>query len=346
MFTDQVILQLKAGKGGNGVVAWRREKYIPKGGPSGGDGGDGGSIILEGSTQIYSLEAYRNRRLQNAEDGGQGGSSGRSGKKGPDLVLKVPLGTLVKDADSGELLCDVTEDKQRYFICQGGKGGKGNIRFKSPTNRAPHQCTLGKYGVDAEIELELKLIADIGLVGFPNAGKSTLMEALTSVKVKIASYPFTTLRPNLGYIFDAGEERILIADIPGIIPGAHQNKGLGLEFLRHIERTTVLLFVLDASGGEERDPWEDYQVLLHEVGSYNPALLEKPRAIALNKIDMEDSPLYIDAFRKKATEPFFEVSAMTGQGLDSLITFLKSQLKKRASEMEVELETAPEDHLI
>lgn len=320
MFVDQVILEVKAGKGGNGVVAWRREKYIPKGGPSGGDGGNGGSIIFEASTHVYSLEAYRNRRILKAQDGAQGASGCKNGKKGEDLILNVPLGTLVKDANTNEILFDFTEDKQRFALCQGGRGGKGNVRFKSPTNRAPQECTPGKWGQEAEVELELKLIADVGLVGFPNAGKSTLLEALTSVKVKIAPYPFTTLRPNLGYIFDAWEERILIADIPGIIAGAHLNKGLGFEFLRHIERTRVLLFVLDCEG---RDPWEDYQVLLHEVGAYNPELLTKPRAVALNKIDVDDAPEAIKAFRKKHGDDFFPISAMTGEGLEALIQFLK-----------------------
>ncbi len=328
MFTDQVTLQLKAGKGGNGIVAWRREKYIPKGGPSGGDGGSGGSIVLEASTQIYSLEAYRNRKIQKAEDGVQGGTSCRQGKKGSDLILKVPLGTLLKDPASGEILHDFTKDSERLVLCAGGKGGKGNVRFKSPTNRAPHESTPGKEGGETEVELELKLIADIGLVGFPNAGKSTLLEAVTSVKVKIAPYPFTTLRPNLGYLFDEFEERVLIADIPGIIAGAHQNKGLGLEFLRHIERTSVLLFVLDASGEAGRDPWEDYQVLLHEVGAYNPALLQKPRVVALNKIDGSGAEECIKAFRKHSREDVHEISSLTGQGLDPLIDLLKRKLNR------------------
>lgn len=321
MFTDQVILEVKAGKGGNGVVAWRREKYIPKGGPSGGDGGNGGSIIFEASTHVYSLEAYRNRRLLKAQDGGQGGSGCKNGKKGENLLLNVPLGTLVKDAASGEVLFDFTEDKQRFSICSGGRGGKGNVRFKSSTNRAPQECTPGKWGQESEVELELKLIADVGLVGFPNAGKSTLLEALTSVKVKIAPYPFTTLRPNLGYLFDEWEERILIADIPGIIAGAHQNKGLGFEFLRHIERTRVLLFVLDCS---RENPWEDYQVLLHEVGTYNPELLTKPRAVALNKIDVDDAQDAIDLFRKQHGNDFFPISSLTGEGLGALIPFIKN----------------------
>jgi GTP-binding protein len=330
MFTDQVKLELKAGKGGNGVVAWRREKYIPKGGPSGGDGGNGGSIIIEGCTQIYSLEHYRNRNLIKAEDGGQGGSACRQGKKGEDLIVKVPLGTLVKDGKTGEILCDITQEKQRFAICQGGRGGKGNVRFKSPTNRAPQQSTPGTYGKEAYVELELKLIADIGFVGFPNAGKSTLLEAMTAVKVKIAPYPFTTLRPNLGYLFDEFGMRILLADIPGIIKGASKNKGLGLEFLRHIERTHVLVFVLDSTS----TPWEDYKVLLNEVKAYNKELLDKPRAIVLNKIDCEEAGEGIKTFRKKCKEEnIFEISAMTGENLDTLISALRETVFSNLSSL-------------
>ena len=199
MFTDRVSLQLQAGKGGNGVVAWRREKFIPKGGPYGGDGGDGGSIILEADSQVFSLEAYRNRRLLKADNGVQGATNNRKGRNGVDLVIKVPCGTLVKDLSTGEIWYDITEPGSRLTLCHGGKGGKGNSRFKTPTNRAPNYCTPGKPGETIRIEFELKLIADVGLVGFPNAGKSTLISQVTDIEVKIAPYPFTTLRPNLGY---------------------------------------------------------------------------------------------------------------------------------------------------
>jgi GTP-binding protein len=323
MFTDRVSLQLKAGKGGNGVVAWRREKYIPKGGPCGGDGGKGGSLILEADNQILSLEAYRNQKILSAENGGQGGSNNRSGRNGKDLILKVPCGTLVKDAKTGVVLYDLTKDKERYCICVGGKGGRGNSYFKTSTNRAPIQFTYGKLGEIREVELELKLIADVGLVGFPNAGKSTLMSQLTQVAVKIAPYPFTTLRPSLGYFFGEGEERILLADIPGIIEGAHLNKGLGLEFLRHIERTELLIFLLDASGMEGRKPEEDLAILREELKSYNADLLKKPFFIALNKIDIEDSHKIVSQFYSThlLEEPssIFEISAQTGTGLEQLI---------------------------
>lgn len=329
MFTDRVTIELCAGKGGNGVVSWRREKYIPKGGPYGGDGGNGGSIILEADPQIYSLEAYRNRRQLKAQNGAQGGTNNRKGKNGESLLLKIPCGTLVKAVDSGEILYDITEAKTRIEICQGGVGGKGNTRFKTPTNRAPNFATPGKLGGSIAVEFELKLIADVGLVGFPNAGKSTLLSHVTQVEVKIAPYPFTTLRPNLGYLMDPGAERILMADIPGIIEGAHQNKGLGLEFLRHIERTHLLLFVLDASGFEGRDPTVDFAVLRRELALYNQDLLEKPCAVLLNKVDIEGAAQVVSTFRTRhPSVDIFEISALSGQGLEAVIGFLKRKLSK------------------
>jgi len=324
MFTDRVVLDLCAGKGGNGVVAWRREKYLPKGGPYGGDGGKGASIVLEVDDQMPSLEAYRNRRILKAENGQQGGSNNRRGRNGRDLIIKIPRGTLVKEVETGEILYDFTESKEKWVICKGGRGGKGNTQFKSPTNRAPNYATPGKPGESQKIELELKLIADVGLVGFPNAGKSTFIAQVTDVPVKIAPYPFTTLRPNLGYVRGEQSARMLIADIPGIIAGAHQNRGLGFEFLRHIERTHVLLFVLDASGFEERDPIEDFATLRNEITEYNPQLREKPFAIALNKIDMG---FVGERFRETYPDlPVFDMSALTGQGVEEVIGFLKRKL--------------------
>lgn len=327
MFTDRVVIQLTAGKGGNGIVAWRREKFIPKGGPSGGNGGLGGSIIFEADAQIPSLEAYRNQRILKAQDGGAGGANCRQGKNGKDLVLKVPCGTLVRDSQTGEILYDFTEDKQVWKICQGGKGGKGNDAFKTSTNRAPSKCTPGRLGQNCHIELELKLIADVGLVGFPNAGKSTFISRVANVRVKIAAYPFTTLRPNLGYITTEEERRILIADIPGIIAGAHRNRGLGFEFLRHIERTKVLLFILDASGIDGRNPIDDFKVLREEIGAYDQELLQKPFLVVLNKIDTEESIDNVILFKEEfALEKgmLFEISALTGDGVQELISQLKN----------------------
>lgn len=321
MFVDRVVLDLAAGRGGNGIVAWRREKYIPKGGPCGGNGGKGGSLILKADTQVYSLEWFRNRRILKAENGRQGGPNCQQGRNGKDLILHVPCGTLVKDATTGEVLHDFTQDGEEWIICKGGRGGRGNDSFKSPTNRAPNTSTDGTEGQSCRVELELKLIADVGLVGFPNAGKSTLISELASVSVKIAPYPFTTLRPNLGFIQFEDLSRIFIADIPGIIEGAHRNRGLGFEFLRHIERTKLLLFILDASGIDGRDPVSDYKVLRSEIEAYNPEMLERPFLVVLNKIDTEEAVEHIKTFRKKKLvnkNQLFEISAMRGDGLQEL----------------------------
>jgi len=321
MFVDRVTLDLAAGKGGNGVVAWRREKYIPKGGPSGGNGGRGGSVILQADTQVYSLEWFRNRHHLKAENGRQGGPNNQQGGKGQDLILFVPCGTLVKDAVTGEVLHDLTEDKQAVTLCTGGKGGRGNDSFKTSTNQAPNYCTEGKEGTACSIELELKLIADIGLVGFPNAGKSTLISALSKVRVKIAPYPFTTLQPNLGYIETENYHRILIADIPGIIEGAHRNRGLGFEFLRHIERTKLLIFILDASGIDGRNPTEDLEVLRAELAAYNPEMLKRPYFVLLNKMDTEEAQEHVELFMENYSldkNRLYLISASEGEGLDVL----------------------------
>lgn len=321
MFVDRVKLDLIAGKGGNGVVAWRREKYIPKGGPTGGNGGKGGSIKLVADAQVYSLEWFRNRRTIKAENGQPGASNSRQGRGGKSLELKVPCGTLVKDMHTGEVLFDLTENGQEVLICQGGKGGRGNETFATPTNRAPNICTEGTPGETKQVEFELKLIADVGLVGFPNAGKSTLINALADVKVKIAPYPFTTLQPNIGFIKKEDLTRVFIADIPGIIEGAHRNRGLGFEFLRHIERTKLLLFILDASGIDGRTPVDDYRVLRNEIAAYNPEMLERPYLVVLNKIDTEESADLMAQFKKDFPEEkkrLFEISALQGEGVEAL----------------------------
>lgn len=319
MFIDRVKVDLAAGSGGNGTVAWRREKYIPKGGPCGGNGGKGGSVFLEADAEVFSLQWYRNRRILKAENGMPGGHNLCQGRNGKSLTLKVPCGTLVKDSVTGEILYDLTEDKQKVEICKGGKGGRGNESFKSPTNRAPQQFTEGKEGEACNVELELKLIADVGLVGFPNAGKSTLISAVADVEVKIAAYPFTTLQPNIGFIQTEDYRRIYIADIPGIIEGAHRNKGLGFEFLRHIERTKLLLYVLDASGIDGRNPVDDYNVLRSEMEKYNPEMLERPSLVILNKIDAEEAADNLKAFKKKFPKlKTYPISALTGDGIEEL----------------------------
>ncbi len=323
MFVDRVRLTLTAGRGGNGIVAWRREKYIPKGGPAGGDGGKGGSIYFETNPESVSLEGLRNRRLIKAQNGACGGPNCRTGKNGEDLILTIPCGTLIKDALTGEVLFDIT-DKREELMCRGGKGGKGNDRFKSPTNQAPNICTEGLPGEEREIELELKLIADIGLIGMPNAGKSSIMRSVTHLPVKIGAYPFTTLFPNLSYIQYPDQSRVLIADIPGIIEGAHDDKGLGLAFLRHIERTSALVFVIDVSGFEGRDPLDDFAVLQNELASYDPALLQKPCLVVLNKIDVEGALENVQRFREKYPSfEIMEISALQGEGLKPVVERLR-----------------------
>lgn len=335
MFVDSVQITLRAGKGGNGAVAWRREKYVPKGGPSGGNGGKGGSITLKTDSHVLSLEGFRNRRIINAENGMPGGSNLKQGRNGKDLVLTVPCGTLVKDCATGEVLYDFTDENQEYLICKGGKGGKGNNCFKSPTNQAPNICTPGTEGQVREIELELKLIADVGLIGMPNAGKSTLMSKITYVPVKIGAYPFTTLFPNLSYVQYPDFSRILVADIPGIIENAHQNKGLGIAFLRHIERSSVLIYVIDVSGFEERDPYEDFVVLRKELEAYQPELMNKPFLVALNKIDQEGAEEHLKNFTEKfqhGKEKLFPISAMHREGLTPLLEAMRGLVQIKAPE--------------
>lgn len=330
-FTDRVTIHLVAGKGGNGVVAWRREKFIPKGGPAGGNGGKGGSIIIQADNQVYSLEWFRNRRILKAGNGVSGADSNRQGRSGEDLVLKVPCGTLIKDVKTGEVLHDLTENKQKIVLCAGGRGGKGNSCFATPTNRAPNIWTPGREGEEIEVEFELKLIADVGLVGFPNAGKSTLISQIADVRVKIAPYPFTTLQPNLGFIQKEDYTRLFIADIPGIIEGAHRNRGLGFEFLRHIDRTKLLIYMLDASGIDGRNPVDDFNVLRAELKAYNCEMLDRPYMVVLNKIDADNAAENIELFYEAfVNEPFindsqklFKISAQRGDGLKELVEAIK-----------------------
>ena len=323
MFVDHVNLSLKAGKGGNGIIAWRREKYIPKGGPAGGDGGMGGSIIIEASHDIYALDKYRNITSISAQNGGQGGPNKQKGKNGQDRTIQVPCGTLVLDPETNQVLHDLTEHKQKIILCQGGKGGKGNDNFKTPTNRAPHKCTDGKPGEEVSVKLELKMIADVGFVGMPNAGKSTLLSTITSHKVKIGDYPFTTLVPNLGYIQFDDYSRLTFADIPGLIEGASHNRGLGFEFLKHVERTEALIIILDASD-ENTPPTEAFKILENELKSYSQKLADKPYLIALNKSDCENSEENIAQFQKDFPQhQTVTISALKNDNLDSLINSLK-----------------------
>ncbi len=327
MFIDTVSLSFVAGNGGNGIIAWRREKYIPKGGPAGGDGGNGGSIIFQADIQTHSLEDFRNRSIIKAQSGDTGGVNNRTGKNGPDLILKVPCGTLIKDPITKEVLHDLTENGQRLKLCAGGIGGKGNSNFVTSTHQAPFVRTEGTVGETIAVELELKLIADVGFVGMPNAGKSTLISNLARIDVKIAPYPFTTLRPNLGIVEFDDYSRILIADIPGIIEDASENRGLGLAFLRHVERSSTLVFMIELAPIEvDRDPFKEFVMLRKELEAYGPEMLAKPFLVALNKIDQEGAAELAEDFRLKY--PFdqstlFEISAKEGLGLEPFLESLR-----------------------
>lgn len=319
MFVDRVELEVSAGDGGDGVVSWRREKYIPKGGPAGGDGGKGGSVLVYVDPNSCGLEWFRHVRKISAENGGKGAGSCRKGRDGEDVTLKIPPGTILRDLETKEVLFDGVKEHETFILCRGGKGGYGNDHFKSPTNRAPVIATPGEEGERRSVEFELKLIADVGLVGFPNAGKSTLLSKLACRDVEIGAYPFTTLTPNLGIIGYEGNKKVVLSDIPGIIEGAHRNKGLGLEFLRHIERTKVLLFVLDAGGTEGRTPLDDFAVLRKELMTYDPGLLDRPSCCVLNKCDVDSAEELVSAFKEKVSHPYVvEISALEEVGLEDL----------------------------
>lgn len=335
MFLDKVSLEVRAGKGGNGVVAWRREKYIPKGGPYGGNGGKGGDVLFRTSSNIFSFEAYRNIRILKAENGGQGGSNNKQGRRGRSLVIKIPPGTLLKDKITNEILYDFTGIDEEFLLCRGGRGGLGNTFFKSSINRAPNFCTPGAEGETRLVELELKLIADVGLVGLPNAGKTTLLNALIAVDAKVGAYPFTTLRPFLGFVSRKYQDTppLIVADIPGIIRDAHQNKGLGFDFLRHIERTQFLIFVVDVSKFECNDPIKDLETLFLEISCYNEELINKPHIVLLNKVDHllegDTESSILETFQKKFPKKhFFIISGLTGKGIASLKEFLLKEVSK------------------
>lgn len=319
-FVDEVTIEVRAGAGGDGCMSFRREKYRPKGGPDGGDGGDGGSIVVEADSGKSTLLDFHYKRHFRAPSGEHGRGSGKHGHAGADLVLKVPPGTLAVD-EHGGVVADLVSAGQRAVIARGGMGGRGNTRFVTSVRRAPAFAELGEPGEERTVKLELKLLADIGLVGFPNAGKSTLISALSAARPKIAPYPFTTLTPHLGVV-DAGETSFVMADVPGLIEGAHRGAGLGDAFLRHVERCAALVLVIDASGLEGRAPTDDYRVLVRELEAYAPALAERPRMIALNKIDLAEAREALsglsDALRGLG-ERVFAVSAATHEGVGDLI---------------------------
>ena len=323
MFIDRVKIKVKAGDGGNGVTAFRREKFIPRGGPSGGDGGVGGSVYMESHEGLNTLLHLRYNPEHKAERGRHGEGSNRYGKDGEDALVKVPVGTQVFDPETNELLFDFTEPGQRYMAAKGGKGGWGNSHFATATRQAPKYHYNGRPGGERELQLELKLIADVGLVGFPNAGKSTLISVISAAKPKIADYPFTTLEPNLGVV-DMGDFRtFVVADIPGLIEGASDGAGLGHRFLRHVERTKLMLHLVDVSSLSGRDPVSDYEIINRELANYDADLAKRPQIIVATKIDAMDEPDRLDALKKRAKKEkmqFFEISAVTNKGVKELVS--------------------------
>jgi GTP-binding protein len=322
MFVDEVKIRVKAGDGGNGCVAFRREKYVPRGGPSGGDGGRGGDVILVSSEHYNTLLHFRFNPEHKAERGRHGEGSNRTGRDGASIELPVPVGTLVYDAETGALLHDFTRPGERFVVARGGRGGRGNARFATSTHQAPTEHEPGFPGEEKHLRLELKLLADVGLVGFPNAGKSTLISRISAARPKIADYPFTTLEPHLGVV-EAGEGRsFVVADIPGLIEGAHQGHGLGTRFLRHIERTRLLVHLVDVSEASGRDPAHDYEVILRELTSFSPALAAKPMLVAASKIDIAQDPARVESVARLAQErglPFLAISSVTGEGIPALV---------------------------
>ena len=318
MFIDSAKIHVKSGNGGNGIIHWRREKFIPKGGPDGGNGGVGGDVIFRADKQINTLLDFRYKRKFIAKNGNPGEGSNKEGRSAESIVIKIPIGTLVKNAETKELICDLTEDGDEFLIAKGGRGGKGNWVFRSPTNQAPRVCTPGELGQEFDLELELKLLADIGLVGFPNAGKSTLISTISAAKPKIADYPFTTLVPNLGMVYFQENKSFVVADIPGLIEGAHEGKGLGIQFLKHIERTKALLYLIDCTS---EDIKHDYKVLVNELKTFNKDLPKKKSIVAITKLDIADSDMRKELkklkFPKGVSVHF--ISAATNDGITELI---------------------------
>jgi GTP-binding protein len=325
-FVDEVDIHIQAGHGGSGSLSFRREKFVPRGGPDGGNGGAGGNVYAVADPHRNTLVHFQFNPEYKAQRGGNGAGALRSGRTGNDLDIPVPVGTLIhaKDPETGELhqVADLTEVGQRVRLAKGGRGGLGNAHFATSTNRAPRKVQPGEPGEAFDLQLTLKLLADVGLVGFPNAGKSTFISVISAAKPKIADYPFTTLTPNLGVVALSGDRSFVVADVPGLIEGAHDGHGLGHQFLRHIERTKVLIHLVDVSGASGRDPVEDFETIRRELELYNPELLEKPQLVAANKMDAVDDPTRVAALEKQAKKrklKFFKISAVTGQGTKELI---------------------------
>jgi GTP-binding protein len=344
MFIDEAKIRVKAGDGGNGCMAFRREKFVPRGGPSGGDGGRGGDVIMESTQRHNTLMFFRYNPEHKAERGEHGMGSNCTGREGKDIVLKVPVGTMLYDADTGELVHDFTHPDERVVIAKSGRGGRGNQHFATSTHQAPREHELGKPGEERNYRLELKVLADVGLVGFPNAGKSTLISRISAARPKIADYPFTTLQPNLGVVSIGEaphEQSYVVADIPGLIEGAHLGAGLGVQFLRHIERTRVLVHLVDVSDASGRpDAVEDFKVIMSELASFGHGLAEKPMIVVASKVDVANPEKLkkLKAMAKRKKLPFYEISAVTGLGIEKL----KYAIGERVHELRAEAERTVE----
>lgn len=332
MFIDTAKVFIKSGKGGDGAISFRREKYVPLGGPDGGDGGRGGSIIFQVETGITTLLDFKYKKKFIAESGSNGGGQKCYGKDGENLYIKVPMGTIIREAESNKIIADLSHKGQELVLLRGGKGGKGNVKFATPTKQAPHYAEPGMPGDELNIILELKLLADVGLLGFPNVGKSTLLSMTTKAKPKIANYHFTTLNPNLGVVAVDGIEPFVMADIPGIIEGAAEGVGLGIQFLRHIERTRLLIHIVDISGVEGREPFEDFVKINEELKKYSVKLWDRPQIVVANKTDMLYDESIFEDFKKKVQEmgfdKVFKMSAATNEGVDAVMKEAARMLKE------------------
>ena len=318
MFRDEAEIYVKAGDGGNGCVSFRREKYVPRGGPDGGDGGNGGSVIIRAVNSCYTLLDLIRKRSYEAKNGKPGEGKKCSGRKGPDLIIEVPPGTLIRD-EQDNLLADLKEHNNEYIAAHGGRGGRGNTHFASSTHQTPREAEDGTPGTEANLKLELKLIADVGLVGFPNAGKSTLLSRISAARPKIANYPFTTLIPQLGIVDLSDYRQLVVADIPGIIEGAHQGIGLGDKFLKHIERTRILIYVIEMTPEQKLSPVASWQILKNELRSYSEVLAAKPFLIAANKMDLTGTEAELQNFQEQIPEKVYPISGVTGKGLKKLL---------------------------
>ncbi|MGE5605183.1 MAG: GTPase ObgE [Bacteroidota bacterium] len=326
MFLDQAKIFIRSGNGGSGAISFRREKYVPRGGPDGGDGGRGGHIIMEATHDLNTLIGFRHQQHFRAENGEPGGAANRYGKAGADLIIKVPVGTLVINTETGKIIADLTEPGSQAIILRGGRGGRGNTNFATSTRQTPQFAEKGEPGTELAIDLELKLLADVGLIGFPNAGKSSLLTKISAARPKVADYPFTTLEPNLGVV-DHKNESFVAVDIPGLIEGAHEGVGLGDQFLKHIERTRLLIHLVDLSGLSGRDPYQDYLQINQELSLYNPELINKEQIVAANKIDLPEARKVWEKFQSQVTDrTVIPISAATGEGIDRLLDVVIQKL--------------------